>query len=128
LDAGSGGVAVAHAFYSDNGNHYPAGSEFQGSRSTPFYTAHTSRDPFRPLRSVGPVFQVQSRDLAEVAQVSGDESRSLREGDAGDQKVGSTDLFQVFDLSEPVELGGGLGVEVMERPRSWVAHADGKFP
>ncbi len=46
-----------------------------------------------------------------MAQVSSDESRSLREGDAGDQKVGSTDLFQVFDLSEPVELGGGLGVE-----------------
>ena len=40
---------------------------------------------------------------------------ALREGDAGDQNVGSADLFQVLDLSEPVELGGGLGV--MGRPR-----------
>ena len=46
-----------------------------------------------------------------MAQVSSDESRSLRKGDAGDQKVGSADPFQVLDLSEPVELGGGLGVE-----------------
>lgn len=63
------------------------------------------RVPFYDL--VGPVFDLQTWHLAEVPQMARHRRRSMRQGDTGDQEVGSADLLEFFVLAQPVNLGSG---------------------
>src|SRR5438128_1994342 len=107
----------------------PGGAQtFRGERSRHLKVGCASPDPRFPpsatcrlrssvpiagpcLSSIGPILQPESRDLSKMAEVTSGEDRSMRQCNAGDQQVGPTDLFQLLDLSESVELGGACGVE-----------------
>lgn len=45
-----------------------------------------------------------------MLEIAGDESRVIRQGDTGDQQVGTVDFLQSLLLAQHVELSRGNGV------------------
>src|SRR5207248_8042822 len=57
------------------------------------------------LRSINPILNLQSGNLAEMPDVASDERRAVSQCDGRDQEIGAADLFQFLTPQQLVKLG-----------------------
>jgi len=84
------------------------GDRPQQRSEKPLFPQAKSR--YGPVPSIRPILYLQTRHLAEILQIAGNQGGAVGQRDGGDEQIGSTDLLELLVLPQPVELQGNAVV------------------